>query len=119
MKVIIAGSRTITNYELLPQVMHWANKEGLWANEVVSGGAKGVDQLGEQLAKAWNWKLTIFPADWDKYGKKAGILRNIEMGNYADWLLAIWDGQSKGTKHMIEYMQSINKPVYVYNASTN
>ena len=114
MKVIIAGSRSITDYLVLVQVMGWANKDGLWANEVVSGGARGVDKLGERLAKDYNWKLTVFPADWDRHGKKAGIMRNIEMGNYADWLLAIWDGQSVGTKHMISYMKSINKPVLTY-----
>lgn len=73
-----------------------------------------MDAMGEELAKAWNWKLTIFPAEWEKYGKRAGILRNIQMGDYADALVAIWDGESKGTKHMIEYMQSLNKPVFVY-----
>lgn len=118
MKVIIAGSRSITNYELLPQVMKYANKEGLRANHVVSGGAKGVDQLGERLAKDWNWGLTIFPADWETHGKKAGIIRNIQMAEYADWLLAIWDGKSKGTKHMINYMKSIGKPVFVYSLNT-
>lgn len=70
--------------------------------EIVSGGAKGADALGEKYAKEKGYKLKRFIAEWDKYGKKAGILRNHEMAIYADALLAYWDGQSRGTKNMID-----------------
>jgi len=70
--------------------------------EVVSGGAKGVDRLGELWAQKRNIPITRFPAEWNKYGKRAGYIRNKEMALYADALLAIWDGESKGTKHMID-----------------
>ena len=57
--------------------------------------------------------MALFEADWGTHGKKAGILRNIEMGDYADALIAFHDSESKGTKHMIEYMKSLGKPVRV------
>lgn len=87
----------------------------LQITEVVCGGAKGADDLGRNHAICMDLDLKMFPADWDKLGRRAGPLRNIQMGDYADQLLALWDGESRGTKHMIEYMQKLNKPVYVYN----
>jgi alkanesulfonate monooxygenase SsuD/methylene tetrahydromethanopterin reductase-like flavin-dependent oxidoreductase (luciferase family) len=68
-------------------------------------GLKWAEQLGVKVAR--------FPADWDTYGKRAGYLRNEQMAEYADALFAIWDGESKGTKHMIDIMLSKKKPVYV------
>jgi len=123
MKVIIAGSRTCNHYPTVKQTVtsafnEWMAKDRVnWKSylrpEIVSGGAHGVDFCGEQLAKAANLPLTVFPAEWDKYGKAAGMIRNKQMGNYADALIAIWDGKSRGTKQMIDYMKSLNKPVYV------
>lgn len=127
MKIIIAGSRTLGKQTLVNNVIisafnKWmAEDQENWQEylrpEIVSGGAKGVDFCGEIYAKKANLNLSIFHANWDKHGKKGGILRNIEMGNYADRLIAVWDGTSRGTKHMIEYMKSLNKPVYVYTVS--
>ena len=111
MKVIIAGSRTI------PQevaVINGLNKSGFKPTEIVSGTAKGADQAGERYAKHKNIPIKQFPADWDNYGKSAGYKRNAEMAKYADALLAIWDGKSKGTKHMIDLMEKEGKPVYIY-----
>lgn len=70
--------------------------------EIISGGAKGVDQLGEKYAKENGLTLTQCIPDWDKYGKSAGFRRNEEMAERAQGLIAIWDGKSNGTKHMIE-----------------
>ena len=112
MKVIVAGSREVKNREFV-----WAKIEesGYNITELVSGGARGVDQIGEDYS--W-WVLKkrpkIFQALWDVYGKKAGILRNLDMAKYADALIAIWDGESRGTLHMIEAMSRLNKPVKVY-----
>lgn len=72
---------------------------------VISGTAKGADQLGERYAKSqqpFGVRLERFPADWEKYGKRAGFLRNHQMALEADGLIAFWDGKSKGTKNMIE-----------------
>lgn len=82
--------------------------------EIVSGGARGPDKHGELIAKVNNIPLRVFPADWDTHGKAAGHIRNSEMGVYADALIAVWDGKSKGTAHMVRYMEALGKPVHVY-----
>lgn len=110
MKVIIAGSRTIID----PNLVIEAIKESKFKiDEVCSGKCRGPDSLGEEWAKCNNIPIKDFPADWQKLGKKAGILRNIEMGNYADAAICLWDKESIGTKHMIQYMTKLNKPVYI------
>jgi len=98
MKVIIAGSRIILDYSVVKQAI---NKSALKISEVVSGTANGVDTLGEQWAIENDIPIKKFPADWKQYGKSAGYIRNSEMAEYADALIAIWDGKSKGTSHMI------------------
>lgn len=108
-KVIIAGSRSITDYKAIREA--YLNYE-IRISEVVSGCAAGVDTLGEQLAEEFGIPVKKFPADWDKHGKSAGILRNIEMADYADELLSVWDGVSMGTKHMQQAMYQRNKKVY-------
>lgn len=100
-KVIIAGSRDFDNYFWLADIADQLLKDETDV-EIVSGTARGADRLGEQYALERNYKLTKFPANWDLYGRSAGYRRNVEMGNYADALIAFWDGESKGTKHMID-----------------
>lgn len=122
MKVIIAGSRTITQRNIVNASFFWGLskfvEEGcklpLGEIEIVSGNANGVDKLGEELADFLKLDCKIFPANWNKYGKKAGYLRNIEMANYADALIAIWDGKSKGTKMMIDIAKKKGLKVYIY-----
>jgi hypothetical protein len=98
MKTIIAGSRSITD----PLTIENAIKEsGFEITEVVCGLARGVDSLGKEWAIKNNIPIKEFPADWDTHGRKAGYVRNLEMVKYADALIAIWDGESKGTKHTI------------------
>lgn len=82
--------------------------------EIISGTARGVDSIAESIAVTKGYPTKLFPADWDKYGKPAGAIRNKQMAEYADVLIAIWDGQSKGTKNMIETMNRLNKPVLLY-----
>jgi hypothetical protein len=101
MKVIIAGSRTFDNYDLLFEKCSEIVKD-FDSVEIVSGNAKGADRLGERFAKENGFALTLFPADWEKFGKSAGYIRNKEMAEYADILIVFWDGVSKGTKHMID-----------------
>lgn len=106
MKLIIAGSRNFSDWQYF--IDHFC-KLPEWLlntfNEVISGGAKGVDSLGERLAQSCGIKLTRFPADWEKYGKKAGMIRNAQMAEYADGLIAFWDGKSPGTNNMINQMK--------------
>lgn len=82
---------------------------------MISGTAKrSPDILGEQLAEMFEIPIKRFPANWDKHGKSAGYIRNGEMAKYADCLLAVWNGSSKGTKHMIDLMEKENKTVFIY-----
>jgi len=111
MKTIIAGSREINNYQVL---LNTLKDYTLPITEIVSGHANGVDSLGEKYAKSNNIPLIIFPADWNKFGKQAGYLRNVQMADYAEALIAIWDGQSKGTKMMIDIANKKGLKVYIY-----
>jgi hypothetical protein len=95
MKLIIAGSRNVyPEWQLIDAL---AMQFDLGITEVVSGGAKGVDTAAERFAEAAKLPFKLFPADWDKYGKGAGFIRNEQMAKYADALLAVWDGFSRGT----------------------
>ena len=111
MKTIIAGSRSIDSLDLIFQVV---NESKFNITTVVSGGARGVDQLGEQWAKMNNIPIDIYPANWDKYGKSAGYKRNTIMAMNADALIAIWDGESKGTKHMIDLAEKYGLKTFVF-----
>ena len=110
MKVIIAGSRTIT----FPPYLYDAIKEsGLDITEIVCGMARGVDMLGYQWATKHGLKIREFPADWNRLGRAAGRARNWEMARYAEALIAVWDGRSGGTKHMIETARKQGLKVFV------
>lgn len=116
LKLIIAGSRNFYNYILLESTLAklLSKYDDLPKQiEVVSGHALGADRLGEIWAKRHAIKVTTFPANWQLHGKRAGYLRNIEMAEYADALVAFWDGMSKGTKHMIDIAKSKNLQVRV------
>lgn len=83
-------------------------------SEVVSGGAKGCDTYGEAWAKVNNIEIRRFPADWDRYGKGAGPIRNEEMAQYAEALIAVWDGRSSGTKDMIKRAETRQLKIHVH-----
>ena len=110
MKVIIAGSRTVMDYTILEQAV---TASRFPITHVISGAARGADKMGEKWAMIHNLPLTQFPANWSTYGIRAGFVRNEEMSQVADALIAVWDGTSKGTRHMIETMRKKGKPVYV------
>lgn len=117
MKVIIAGSRTFNDFLVFSGFMSVLPLE--WdITEIVSGGAKGADALGEEFGHMFGIPVKVFSANWSS-GKQAGIMRNIEMGKYADGLIAFWNGTSPGTKHMIQYMYSVNKPVHIFYVGDN
>lgn len=108
-KVIVAGSREFNDYKLLEaRLIHFFHGKTPSEVEIVSGGARGADKLGERFAKETGCKLTIMNADWDTYGKSAGYRRNAEMAKYAEACVIFWDGVSKGTKHMIELAKREN-----------
>ena len=102
-RVIIAGSRDFNDYNLLKEKCDTFLEIKRMVNDIqiVSGGARGADSLGERYAAEKGYNLQLFNADWEKYGKSAGYKRNVEMAENADALIAFWDGQSRGTEHMI------------------
>lgn len=112
MKVIIAGSRTITDLDtvIIAVLNSWFLPH---ITEVVSGAANGVDKLGESFARLHSIPIRQFPADWDGIGRGAGFVRNRLMAEYADALIAVWDGKSKGTEHMIQVAKAVGIKVYV------
>jgi len=83
---------------------------------IVSGGCYGVDTWAEEVAKEWKWCVDtiIFKPDWEKHGKKAGFMRNIQIVDEATHLWAFWDGESKGTKHSIDLALKKGIPVDIY-----
>lgn len=121
MKVIVAGSRTIESYA---SVCDAISKSGFCITELVSGGQRswdrnrakfyGVDYFGEVWARHRKIPIMRFDAEWDKFGKAAGPMRNRKMAKYADALIAVWNGSSKGTYNMILEMENVGKPVYRY-----
>lgn len=113
-RIIIAGTRTFNDYEqLYVRVTMLISRIPRNEIEIVSGGAKGADQLGEQYAKHKGYALKIFPADWKQLGKSAGYIRNKEMAEYATHLIVFWDGKSKGTKHMIDLAEKCNLKIRI------
>ena len=115
MKLIVAGGRDFVNTQVMITVlMDLVEKGKIDPNsELVCGMARGADMLAYSLWANHNMKIHTFPADWKTHPRSAGYIRNAEMGNFADVLVAFWDGKSRGTKHMIDIMNKLNKPVYV------
>jgi predicted Rossmann fold nucleotide-binding protein DprA/Smf involved in DNA uptake len=110
MKTIIAGSRDCSDISLL----HTAVKQCGWVpSVVVSGTARGADRLGELWAAKRGVPVEKYPADWDKHGKSAGYKRNELMAANAEALIALWDGESRGTKHMIDLARRKGLRVFV------
>lgn len=114
-KLIIAGGREFKDMTLMCERLEAMEKLGLFPDgvELICGMAKGADQLGHDVFQQAGLPISKFIPDWDGLGKRAGFVRNAEMGDAADLALIFWDGQSRGTKHMIEYMEKLGKPVYL------
>ena len=127
LRVIIAGSRDFDDF---PKLMNSSieiltgiskKRNDLDRIRIISGTARGADKLGEQYAKIAGYELSKFPADWDGLGKRAGYVRNAEMAKFAveddnyGVLIAFWDGQSRGTKHMIDLANKYGLEVHVVN----
>jgi hypothetical protein len=114
-KLIVAGGRDFDDYQTLHDtLMQLANTVYHdRAVSIVSGMARGADALGGKFARENDVKLYEFPADWEEYGKRAGFIRNQQMADFSDGLLAFWDGKSRGTAHMIETMRKAGKPVHL------
>ena len=101
MRVIVAGGREFDDEQRLHNVLSLLTNE-YGFSQVVCGMARGVDMFGKHWADLNNLPVVEFPANWNRYGKSAGYKRNLEMAENADMLIAVWDGKSKGTGHMID-----------------
>jgi hypothetical protein len=117
-RIIIAGGRDFKNPKLLEKTVISYILENIGKGKrneitIVGGKAKGADSLGEEFAKKYGLEFKPFPANWDKYGKAAGHIRNKEMMEFAKQeeghLIAFWDGKSRGTKNMVEISENILK----------
>ena len=124
LRIIIAGSRDFNDYELLKkEVLNILKQDNRPKDtvKIISGTARGADTLGEQFAKEFGLKVARFVPDWDGLGKRAGYVRNAEMAKFAvegdndGMLIAFWDGNSKGTKHMIDFAKRYGLEVHVVN----
>lgn len=112
MKVGIVGSRSFSNLEILQNIL----KTHLIPNDIiVSGGAIGVDKLAEEFAKSNGFKTHIYLPNWKIYGKSAGFIRNKQIVDNSDYIIAIWNGSSKGTKHSIDLAKGQGKTVFIYD----
>lgn len=111
MRLIIAGSRCLTRYKY---VRDGIRLSGFRPTCVVSGRAPGIDRVGERWARRNGILVDPCEADWDKYGDLAGKIRNVQMAMTSHALLAIWDGVSPGTRHMIATARSRKLEVYVH-----
>lgn len=112
MKLIIAGGRDFNNEDLLCVELNKLVAEGIIDEsvELICGMARGADMLGYRVFKQQDLPIHEFHPDWDGLGKRAGFVRNADMGNAADLALIFWDGKSRGTKHMIDFMVRVGKP---------
>lgn len=116
MKIAVFGSRDISNYYshiVNLYVAHFPRN-----TEVVSGGARGIDELAKMAAFKYNLGYKEFPADWDKYGKAAGFVRNTWIADYVDCGIAFWDGKSHGTQDTINKLKELGKPIKIVQVET-
>lgn len=108
MKLAIIGSRDFNNFDLLE-----SNVVKTTPSLIISGGAKGADSLAEQYADKYQVEMLVFKPDWKQFGRGAGIVRNRQIVDAADHIMAFWDGKSKGTKSSIDYARITGKTVSI------
>jgi YspA, cpYpsA-related SLOG family len=111
-RVLVCGSRVIDDDKLVFKILDIAECD---ITELVSGGAIGVDKSAEKWANARGIKVTQFIPDWEKEPRKAGIIRNREMVKYAEAVIAIWNGTSRGTESTIKFARKHKKPLKVWH----
>ncbi len=104
MKLLIVGSRSITDFDLSPHVPPDVDT-------VISGGANGVDTLAQTYADLYRLSKYIIRPRYDLYGRVAPLKRNEQMVDMADAVLVIWDGHSRGTQYTVRYAKKMNKPI--------
>ena len=114
-RVIIAGTRTFNDYNLFKESCEYLLRESMEKQQIiiVSGHARGTDTMGERFAKEHGLPCEYYPANWQIHGRAAGPIRNKEMANNADALIAFWDGHSRGTRSMINLARKMGLQVAI------
>ena len=105
----VVGSRNITDFELLASILKKFKIE-----KIISGGAKGVDNLAARYARENNIPLQEIKPDYNQYGRIAPLIRNKEIIKQADQVIVLWDGKSTGTVNAMNHAKKLNKPVHLY-----
>ena len=117
MNIAIVGTRSFNDYEVLKKII-MARIKLCDINCVVSGGARGADTLAVKFAQEFSIEMIVHSAQWDKFGRSAGFIRNEDIISGADIVFAFWDGKSKGTAHSIGLAKSKRKKLFVYRIDT-
>ena len=117
MKIIVAGGRRFNNKEIIFRCLDSVGIKKEYT--IISGHATGVDSMAELYAKERGLGLEIYPAQWDKYGKKAGPMRNHKMALVSDVLIAFWDGNSRDTRSMLNYALTNQLSIIVFDYNGN
>ncbi len=114
-RIVVAGCRNYNNYSEAAEYIDFCikNIKKEFTLVFLSGGCKGADLLGEIYAKKNNYKIEKYSAEWKKYGKKAGPIRNRKMAEMCDYVICFWDFKSKGTRSMIEFAKEFGKPIRI------
>ena len=118
--IAVGGSRFFDNYQMLKKELDSVitNIKCTDSIKIISGHCRGTDFLAEMYAQERGFALELYPAKWSEYGRCAGVIRNMEMVNNSDLIVAFWDGKSKGTKNLINNAVALSKPckiVYIYS----
>ena len=114
-RVVVAGCRNFNDYKTAREYIDFCISKIKKEYELIfiSGGCRGADALGERYAFEKGYKIERYPADWEKYGRRAGPIRNKEMAQKSDYIICFWDRESKGTKAMIEFAKEFKKPIKI------
>ena len=114
-RIVVAGCRDYDNYheaeEYIDSCINGMKSECEFL--FISGGCHGADALGERYAREHGYKIKRYPAEWEKYGRAAGPMRNRKMAEIADFIICFWDGKSRGTKTMIDFATEKGKPLKI------
>lgn len=114
-RIVVAGCRDYNDYDEAKAYIDMCIEKIKSKHEIVfvSGSCRGADRLGERYAEDNGYKIERYPAQWSKYGRCAGLIRNKEMAEVGDYIICFWDGKSRGTKSMIDIANRMGKNISV------
>ncbi|MBQ6706027.1 MAG: DUF2493 domain-containing protein [Clostridia bacterium] len=114
-RIVVAGCRDYDNYYEAEEYIDSciSDMKSVCEFLFISGGCRGADALGERYAREHGYEIERYPAEWEKYGRAAGPMRNRKMAEIADFIICFWDGKSRGTKAIIDFATALNRPVRI------